>query len=673
MIRFCWLLLLPLFLGITNLALGQDRLERFDSSLGKIYHNVTGQTCTPGSLNEYRLATAKLPYGHVGNKDFVASSGASFFEPLIDDVLFQSASRQIYDMNKCQTDFFGLYFSDSSHQEDLNWQAATQFLRVKHLLRQDSEARQESAFVRLSEMVTLPCQPSSGDCAAMALEIDKRYSEDLSPNIKRTNALVNSIPLGNRPQMRRFLINAANQNLDESRFISGYVAKMRELHQEATQAYNNIASYSYSSENGLIFRVNEDNNSSLRRSLVENGVVQNIILQNNLEEDLSNGLICRHSRTYVIGPNVRLRLEIVGALIVPYASASLALRAGLMSASSGSKIVQGTSVALNAFSRSVLFANYGVQGLAVANEVYESCVTPEYLTSKTYSSCDASKQMYEVRAEASIAECILTASLGVALPAAGHTFGRFANQGTNEISVLARGTQNARRVLRELPRKAQETINSSLGRIRKIRMSSFANRRAEILSFVEDIDLRRGFSKALDLMASKRELGKYIRDLQATTFTRMLESGDSSLIRKANLGELDKESLLSVLRDRVRARGARIVTIRESLSTEDFNKKIGQGFLVDHGFSEGSDHGTYTHLLQQDFTYDVIANESGKSIDDVINFLGTPKGMKLWDRMYDGNEDDFLCPEFFTPNVMRENLPIGFLKSKFIVKNLIAA
>ncbi|MBD65955.1 MAG: hypothetical protein CME62_12160 [Halobacteriovoraceae bacterium] len=173
--------------------------------------------------------------------------------------------------------------------------------------------------------------------------------------------------------------------------------------------------------------------------------------------------------------------------------------------------------------------------------------------------------------------------------------------------------------------------------------------------------LKNGFAKAIDEMSDSKKLADYFEDLQKDTFARMLRSKKKNLNTMAKNGELDKESMIAILKKRAKDNGANVETITQGLSSSEFNKVIGRGMIIDKGFSEGSSHGVYSHFIQQDFSYTIISKTSKVKYDEIIDFMGTPEGMRVWDRMYDGlGTGNPFSPEWFTPNLMRDNIPLGF-------------
>lgn len=407
-----------LFLFIPALVSARDWQSSADKFLGGIYYSVTGQTCSKADYNEYDFAVCNLNYRHLNYQAFQKETSSDFFEDLTNEVVFNSAASQIYEMNKCQADFFNLYESNLAEKTDLESRAFSQFEHVKKAVATSDKNIKSESSVLISEISTAPCADSTS-CAPFAMEADERYAKKTSPIIDKLNILVRSIPMGNRPEMREYLVEASQKNLSEQQFKSGYNDVMKKLKLQADQSYSQIKEKTYPDPDGkgLVFKVrkNDEGAGEFRRSLISNGLVQNTLLQHNMEDRMKNGFMCRLHQSEA-GRNIRFATEIAASFLVPYAAATLSLRAGLIAASTGSKIVRTTAVATEAFMPAVLFGTGFTEGLINSRDAFEACTPPEYLTSKKYDGCNAEKQMYEVKTEASIASCVLSVGMGIVLP-----------------------------------------------------------------------------------------------------------------------------------------------------------------------------------------------------------------------------------------------------------------
>lgn len=422
-----------LFLGVGILAhsprvQAQDWSERADRFFGGLYYRITGQSCSEANYEEYNYAVCNLNYAHQNHENFRRYDGGSnfeFFEQVTNEIVFNAAAKQVYDMNKCQAEFFDLYQKNPEEKKDLNDRAWAQFQAIKSTVRTHDQAIEQRSSQLVTEMNTFACADNTS-CGSQALEAMDRHHKDTDPHIQKLNQLVRSVPMGNRPEMRKFLVEASQKNLSEAEFRNGYEKVMGELKAQADNSYSNIKARSYLDANkGLVFRVgkNDEGASDFRRSLIENGLVQNVLLQNNMEERMKDGLMCRLHRDYSVGRNVRMGAEVAATFIVPYAAAALSLRAGLLAARAGSTVVRSSAMATEALMPAVLFgAGFG-EGIINWRDVQEQCFPPEYLASKEFDTCNAEKQMYEVKAEASIASCVLSATLGIGLPVAGLRMG----------------------------------------------------------------------------------------------------------------------------------------------------------------------------------------------------------------------------------------------------------
>lgn len=412
---------------VLSLPAAADWLEDIDRSLGGAWFGITGQSCADASYGEYVSATC-LGYFHPGYQSFRQyegqRGGTDFFEGVTDAVIFNAAANDVYQMNKCQKEFYELYQANGDERNDLDGRAWTQFGNVQRYIRESEQRMDSMARDAAFESGSTNCFTSS-ECAMDQAEVDKRYMDRLSPELERQNALVNSIPMGNRPQMRRFLIDASkNASLTQAAFLAGYQQVMRELQAEANGAFAQIYSKSDPDPNApndpnrRLFRVIGDGGADLRRTLVSNGIVQSTIIKHHMERQLGPEAMCRYRQTYEVGPRVRVVGEIAATILIPYGAAALTARAGLMAAEAGSAIVRGTALATRAFMPAVLFGTGASMGLLSSNDIHQSCFPPEYMASKRFDGCNAEKQMYEVKVEANIAMCVLSAELNLVLPIA---------------------------------------------------------------------------------------------------------------------------------------------------------------------------------------------------------------------------------------------------------------
>lgn len=249
---------------------------------------------------------------------------------------------------------------------------------------------------------------------------------------------------------------------------------------------------------------------------------------------------------------------------------------------------------------------------------------------------------------------------------------RRASSGSSDLSLVRSGELSEVVAPIQLPSAALETIHQTGVRIRQLRFTHSGEEIFNILGSIENPRLRSGFEAGARALQNKEMIIAYIQRLQKDAFIKALTDEKyvgTDIAVQANRGVLHDSVVKSVLDERMNSRGINRVVLTEALSEGDFRKAIGRGYIVDPGANEEFfDHGVYSHLLQQDFTYDLISSVSGQSHVEIIQFMGTESGFKIWDEMYDGlipdGQDEFIpknnpfSPEFFNRNIMSPNLPL---------------
>lgn len=189
-------------------------------------------------------------------------------------------------------------------------------------------------------------------------------------------------------------------------------------------------------------------------------------------------------------------------------------------------------------------------------------------------------------------------------------------------------------------------------------LSSLKN---NVMANIDDEELARGFSEAFDRMHDANYLEDYTRKLKADVFASMLSSGDEKIMAMAQRGEIHRSTMQQVLEARASARGQNITVIKDLVDDRQFREYIGRGAVIDEGFSAGSNHGIWTHMVQQDMTYDVILESSGKSVRELEDFWKTPAGFEVWREMYDGFSSNTTNPENFGRRFVQPVLNLTFI------------
>lgn len=165
------------------------------------------------------------------------------------------------------------------------------------------------------------------------------------------------------------------------------------------------------------------------------------------------------------------------------------------------------------------------------------------------------------------------------------------------------------------------------------------------------VSMKAGFREALKQLGDTKFLARYIRELQEETAFKMFYSFNRGAEDAVKLGKLDREVMANIVKARVTGQGREIVVVRDELTSIEFNKLIGRGYIIDIAF-DGTSHGKYSHLLQQDMIYGTIMKKSNISYDELRGFLGTRAGQRVWDDMFDGFSDSALSPEWFQTNLI---------------------
>lgn len=405
------------FLFTLPVGRAQDITERVDSAFGHLGYFITGNSCNDGNRGEYDYLSCTLDV-HTANIDQMRD-----FDEVTKAVIFTSAGSDVYNMNKCQADFFDLYEKNSAEKEDLNKRAFDQFRAVRDEVFKTDAKIESRTMEMVDEMQAAPCM-SSIDCIPFTMAAEDRRSRDTAYDRDKLDKLIRSVPMGNRPEMRSFLIRAAEQNLDETNFKYQFSTVMKSLKQQADDSFAYVAGMSsVTSSNGkseYSLRMSADGAGDFRRSLLSNGIVHNVFLQNGMEDRLKDGLICRLHRDYEVGSKIRIGAEVAATLLVPYAGAALALRAGIVAARAGSAIVRGGALVTQRLMPAVLFGSGFTEGMINWREFEAQCRNyPEYMASKSTEGCSAEKQMLEIKMESSLAACALNVTLGIGLPLAG--------------------------------------------------------------------------------------------------------------------------------------------------------------------------------------------------------------------------------------------------------------
>ena len=207
-----------LFLIISSPSFGLSWLEEVDQSFGTVFGSCDWQE---NDVDEYFGYRCTLPYWHTDDHTYRATPEVPRdFNNLIDNVVFNSAALEIYNFNKCQTDFYEHYFTNELQEEtpmeelsedNLVKRAWNQFQISKSDIRQNDEVVQESLERHLLVSDMASCTSYfPGDCAMNFLDSERAHQERTVENRRSIQELVSAIPMGNRPQMKSKLLELSN-------------------------------------------------------------------------------------------------------------------------------------------------------------------------------------------------------------------------------------------------------------------------------------------------------------------------------------------------------------------------------------------------------------------------------------------------------------------------------
>tara|TARA_Y100000768_G_scaffold383840_1_gene366708 strand:- start:6102 stop:9452 length:3351 start_codon:yes stop_codon:yes gene_type:complete len=437
---------LTLICFITTNVFGQVAqngiIENADARFGRIYDRLVGnRTCDPhANLDEYRQVRCGLQvqghlgYMHDGDNSWGDNSlTPAVFQQVTDNIVFQTAALDVYKFNQCQVSFYRNYRNDPQKHTDMQERAWVAFSQIKTELRGevnsvDTISEDRDRQLRAAAMSTAPT--SDGRIT----NIYERASTAKGPHEAEIAKLCASVPLGNRDAMKSFLQRAARQNMNESAFKAAYhQVVLNQLTSEANSAFSRIDALSNpgTDPDHPIF----DINMRTKRDLMQTGVIDNLLVDNNLESFAESEYMCRYrsqERGEIVHTGAQILLAAVmmaisGGLFTPYFIATMriasyarsAISTAIGSTRAGQLIRSGGQLSTNvtkAIGRGITSSHAGrllLGGLAtydvatVYADVNRECFSSEYLTSKSHPSCNAEKQYYEIMAEANTAGCLI--------------------------------------------------------------------------------------------------------------------------------------------------------------------------------------------------------------------------------------------------------------------------
>lgn len=386
------------------------------SSLGKGLEYLSSEQCQEGSNAEYEAACSMQSFGaryrvnqpinFSQNKQYGYSSSSGFADAMTEEVLMNLAANQIAESNNCMVKFYDQFPDLPTGRSQMGAVTRDAFKNLKPALEAllPKERNERLAYLRpSSELVN----------KARTIDIVLRDMHD-GPRVK-FDALIASLPLGNHEEIRKYVAQAIVDNYDEKKFYDGFLVEVQKLKANHQRSVDVMKSYRTSNERPVYnVRKGERGSGPLREALINSGAIENFIITNGSKVEFEKGYLCRRNRTEN-GCIALSAIEITGSLMIPYVAASIGLRAGVAMATRGLSSWSTAEFLGNAISRGLLFSGSLGQLALVNEDIIKSCLMnhPQYLQSKSRASCEPDKMMFEATSEASLANCISTAALGI--------------------------------------------------------------------------------------------------------------------------------------------------------------------------------------------------------------------------------------------------------------------
>lgn len=412
--------------------------------------------CEEANRAEYDAACEMSSYGQKynhGNIDFTMysekgfSSLSGFADAMTEEVLMSLTANNIVESNKCMVNFYDQFSSDGNMAKWTRDAFRAAKPKLSALLPPTSAPRGE----RLKFLT-----PSSTlITSSRTVDIVLRDVRD-GPRVK-FDALIAAIPLGNNEEVRKYVAQAVIENYDENRFYEGYKTVVDSLKRKHQQQVNSISAYRIDGHKPIYnVRSGERGSMGLRQALKESGAIENFIITNGMENQFEKGYLCRRNRDQR-GCVALTAIEIGGSMLLPYAAASLGLRAGMALVSRGVTTLSEARVVGHAISRGLLFPGLVGQSALITDDLVKQCLVkhPDYTISKSKATCEPDKMAFEAASESSLADCVSSLALGVAPlgisaiadDALGlYRINRGLNRLENNIRVTSETTEAARRI-----------------------------------------------------------------------------------------------------------------------------------------------------------------------------------------------------------------------------------
>ena len=186
---------------------------------------------------------------------------------------------------------------------------------------------------------------------------------------------------------------------------------------------------------------------------------------------------------------------------------------------------------------------------------------------------------------------------------------------------------------------------------------------------------------AYNRLVDKQALAKYLTDLYKETAVHMMKNKGQSTSRISDFknpasevltekttkeefllnGQLDHQSMMKIIVNRIRSRGDQVAFIPESgiinrTKTQNYPKFYqvpARGPFFDRVFRRASGHGQEVHLLQMDYVERALASR------EQFWYYVTKEGRGdwVWDTLFDGMNNTIMHPEYIGP-IIRRYIPL---------------
>ncbi|MBD65956.1 MAG: hypothetical protein CME62_12165 [Halobacteriovoraceae bacterium] len=403
-----------------------DILDRAEEFLG------FGGSCAKATREEFDYIENKTPGVFIENSEGIKTTDD--FDNWSEELVFSSTAQKVQEQSSCQNKLFQGLARDKDAAKLMEDHAWYQFSLVRDKIK-DLLGVQEGAQERLDQVRSNSNYREDRYSARMTnywQEQIQQKSADLREAKAKVAMAFARLPLGNRVEMRDVLTELFDSNsISEYQFRLAYqrgVGILREQARKSFAFFNEIQD-----ENGKhLYYVDED----LKKSLVQSGVVANLVEGLGMEEALKNKFMCRANARYKRGPQALLAAEIPLYFTGMYGLGRAAVAMGAKAVTIASRSGRGATIAAQYSARAAMLGLDAYAYARIADEVRQVCWKDEYTAAlQAGGSCNFASEVSGVYQEASIGQCATMAALGFG-PLAAVTAVRVAKP-LNQIVVTA--------------------------------------------------------------------------------------------------------------------------------------------------------------------------------------------------------------------------------------------